>query len=180
MPENKSSMTTRQPQPVVKRETPWTASPFRMLERFADELDSVFDNFGLGRSWLAPRSRSAQGGVEMWAPQLEISQQNNELVVRADLPGLKKDDVSVDVTDSEITISGERHKEEETERGGVYRSERSYGSFSRTVRLPEGAMTDQAKASFRDGVLEIRMPAPPEQVTRGRRLEIKEGTDAKK
>jgi len=62
----------------------------------------------------------------------------------------------------------------------VYRSERSYGGFSRTIRLPEGAMTDQARASFKDGVLEIRMPAPPEQVTRGRRLEIKEGTETKK
>jgi HSP20 family protein len=151
-----------------------------MLERFADELDSVFDNFGLGRSWLAPRNRTAQGGLDMWAPQLEVSQQNNELIVRADLPGMKKDDISIDVTDNEITISGERRKEEETERGGVYRSERSYGSFSRTVRLPEGAIADQAKATFKDGVLEIRMPAPPEQVTRGRRLEIKEGTEAKK
>jgi HSP20 family protein len=151
-----------------------------MLERFADELDSVFDNFGLGRSWLAPRNRTAQGGLDIWAPQLEVSQQNNELVVRADLPGMKKDDISIDVTDNEITISGERRREEETERGGVYRSERSYGSFSRTVRLPEGAIADQAKATFKDGVLEIRMPAPPEQVTRGRRLEIKEGTEAKK
>lgn len=176
MPENKN-MTSRQPQPVVRREI---SGPFRMLERFADELDSVFDNFGLGRSWLAPRNRTAHGGLDMWAPQLEVSQQNNELVVRADLPGMKKDDISIDVTDNEITISGERRREEETERGGVYRSERSYGSFSRTVRLPEGAIADQAKATFKDGVLEIRMPAPPEQVTRGRRLEIKEGTEAKK
>jgi len=109
-----------------------------------------------------------------------VTQQNNELVVRADLPGLKKEDISVDVTDNEITISGERRKEQDTEQGGVYRSERSYGSFARTIRLPEGTMSDQAKASFKDGVLEIRMPTPPEQVTRGRRLEIKESTDPKK
>jgi HSP20 family protein len=84
------------------------------------------------------------------------------------------------VTDDSITISGERRQEQEGERGGVYRSERSYGSFCRTIPLPEGAMTDQAKATFTDGVLEITMPAPPEQVTRGRRLEIKEGSEAKK
>ena len=101
-------------------------------------------------------------------------------MVRADLPGLSRDDVKVDVTDDAITIQGERRREHEDERGGVYRSERSYGSFQRVIALPEGAITDQAKASFRDGVLEITMPAPSEQVTRGRRLEITEGTPPKK
>ena len=62
----------------------------------------------------------------------------------------------------------------------MYRSERTYGSFYRQIPLPEGAMTDQAKASFKDGVLEITMPAPPDQVTRGRRLEIKESSEPKK
>jgi HSP20 family protein len=62
----------------------------------------------------------------------------------------------------------------------VYRSERSYGSFRRVIPIPEGAMTDQAKANFKDGVLEITIPAPPEQVRRGRRLEISEGASAKR
>ena len=79
-----------------------------------------------------------------------------------------------------ITIQGERRREHEDERAGVYRSERSYGSFQRAIALPEGAITDQAKATFRDGVLEITMPAPPDQVTRGRRLEITEEASAKK
>ena len=96
--------------------------------------------------------------------------------VKADLPGLKKEDVKIDITDDAITIQGERRSEHQEEREGVYRSERSYGSFYRVVPLPEGAMTDQAKATFNNGVLEITMPAPPEQVTRGRRLEISEGT----
>jgi HSP20 family protein len=123
---------------------------------------------------------SLRGGTETWAPEVEVSQQNNELVVRADLPGLKKDDIHIDVTDNAITISGERRQEHETERGGIYRSERTYGSFYRVIPLPEGAITDQAKATFTNGVLEVRLPAPPEQVTRGRRLEIKEGTETKK
>jgi HSP20 family protein len=80
--------------------------------------------------------------------------------------------VKVDVTDVAITIQGERRREHEEDREGYYRSERSYGSFYRTVPLPDGAMTDQAKATFKDGVLEIRMPAPPEQVTRGRRRAV--------
>jgi HSP20 family protein len=157
-----------------------------MLERFADEMDRVFDDFGLGRNWITPRWGRAwlptplRAGTEAWAPDIEVYQRNNNLVVRADLPGMKKDDVCIDITDDSITISGERRQEQEVERGGTYRSERSYGSFCRTIPLPEGAITDQAKATFTDGVLEVTMPAPPEQVTRGRRLEIIEGSEAKK
>lgn len=181
MPDKKTEMASREQQPMTPRQSLSTGSPFRLLERFADEIDNVFDDFGLGRSWLTPRvGRSLAANLEMWSPELEVSQQNHELVVRADLPGLKKDDITVDVTDDQITISGERRKDQESERGGVYRSERSYGSFSRSIRLPEGAIADQAKATFKDGVLEIRLPAPPEQVTRGRRLDIKEGSDTKK
>jgi HSP20 family protein len=183
MAENtKNTLPSRQQQqPITRRETPWIGSPFRMLERFADEIDSVFDDFGLARSWFSPRgNRTTATRTDIWVPQVEVTQQANELVVRTDLPGMKKDDIQVDITDNEVTISGERRREEETEKGGLYRSERSYGYFTRSLRLPEGAMTDQAKASFKDGVLEIRMPAPPDQVTRGRRLEIKEGTDTKK
>jgi HSP20 family protein len=129
----------------------------------------MFAQFGLGRGW----SRSgAFADTLTWTPQIEVSQRNNELVVRADLPGMSKDDVKVDVTEDAITIQGERRQEHEEERGGVYRTERSYGTFYRAIALPEGTITDQAKATFKDGVLEITMPAPPEQVTRGRRLEI--------
>jgi HSP20 family protein len=109
-----------------------------------------------------------------------VFHRSNEFVVRADLPGLSKDDVKVDVTDDRITIQGERKREHEEEREGVYRSERTYGSFSRVIPVPEGTITDQAKATFKDGVLEIVMPAPPEQVRRGRRLEITEGGSSRK
>jgi len=149
------------------------ASPFHALERFADEVDRMFGEFGFG-AFGRPWGRSAAGDLT-WTPQIEVSQRNNELVVRADLPGMTKDDVKVDVTDDAITIQGERRREHEEERGGIYRSERSYGSFYRAIPLPEGAITDQAKATFKDGVLEITLPAPSDQVTRGRRIEI---TDA--
>lgn len=162
--------------------------PFRMLERFADEMDRVFEGFGLGRGWpstgLSRRSqapwRSFGGELEMWSPDVEVFHRDSELVIRADLPGLSKDDVKVDVTDEGVIIQGERRKEHEEEREGVYRSERSYGSFFRMIPLPEGAMADQAKATFTDGVLEIAMPAPPEQARRGRRLEITEGAASKR
>jgi HSP20 family protein len=177
IPRDRDRLARREPRGPI-------GSPFRMLERFADEMDRVFDQFGLGRSWIGPRQGAGglsapRGGAELWAPEVEVYQRNNDLVVRADLPGMKKDDVCIDVTDGAVTISGERRQEQETERGGVYRSERSYGSFCRTIPLPDGAMTDHAKATFKDGVLEVTMPAPPEQVTRGRRLEIKEQSEKK-
>jgi HSP20 family protein len=170
-------------QQMTRRESLW-GEPFASLERIADEMDRVFDDFGFGRNWLAPRpgrgARSSRGGMELFVPQIEVHQQNDQLVIRTDLPGIKKEDVSIDVTDNALTISGERRQEQQTERSGIYRSERSYGHFSRTIPLPEGAMTDQANATFKDGVLEIRMPTPPEQVTRGRRLEIKDAADTSK
>ncbi len=171
----KTTDVARRDMPRSGRREGWTGGPFGMLERFADEIDSVFSDFGFGRGRGLLRGRS-----DVWSPQVEVYQQNNELVVRADLPGLKKEDINIDVTEHGITISGERHQEQESERGGIYRSERSYGSFLRTIPIPDGAMADQAKATFKDGVLEVRMPAPPEQVTRGRRLEIRDGNEPKK
>jgi HSP20 family protein len=150
------------------------ATPFRMLERFADEMDRIFDDFGFGRL----RSRQPLRGMlssELWSPDVEVFHRGSECVIRVDLPGLSKDDVKVDVTENQLTIEGERHREHDEEREGVYRSERSYGRFHRLIALPEGVIADQAKATFKDGVLEITMPAPPEQARRGRRLEISEG-----
>jgi HSP20 family protein len=151
----------------LSRSYGWGSSPLTTLQQFADEMDRMFDNFGLGRRWSSPWSGSA-----MWAPQVEVFQKNNELTIKADLPGLKRNEISVDVTDNVVTIHGERRREHDEQHEGLYRSERSYGSFSRTIHLPEGAMSDQAKAQFRDGVLEITMPAPP--ASQGRRLEISE------
>jgi HSP20 family protein len=140
------------------------------MQRMADEMDRMFDDFGLGRRWLRPSW--GETGAAIWAPEVEVFQKNNELTIRADLPGLKREDVTVDITDNEVCIQGERKHEKEEEREGYYRSERGYGSFSRVIPLPEGAISEQAKANFKDGVLEITMPAPP--ASKGRRLEIAE------
>lgn len=170
---------------LARREAFPISAPFRMLERFADEMDRVFDDFGFGRGWLTPRlgfgwPGPLVGRAEGWLPDIEMLQRNNELLIRADLPGLTKEDVKIEIAENTITIQGERRREHEEEKGGVYRSERSYGSFSRVLALPEGAIADQAKATFKDGVLEITMPAPPESVKRGRKLEITESAPAKK
>ena len=141
----------------------------RTLQRMADEMDRLFDDVGFGRrasSWWRETS------ADIWAPEVDVFQKHDQLTIRADLPGTKREDVSVEITDNAIVIQGERKRESEEEREGYYRSERSYGSFYRVVPVPDGAITDQAKATFRDGVLEITMPAPP--ASKGRRLEIAE------
>jgi HSP20 family protein len=187
MAEKRTDVAPREQRGLARRGYPIDiASPFRTLERFAEEMDRIFDDFGFGRGF-APRFAGGRwpqswAGSEWqtWTPDVEVFHRNDELVARADLPGLTKDDVKVDVTEEGIIIHGERKREREEEREGVYRSERSYGGFTRVIPLPDGAITDQAKATFKDGVLEITMPAPPEQVRRGRRLEINEAAPAKK
>ena len=153
--------------PPPARREPATTSPFRPLERFADEVTRFFDDFGIGHAW----SRiPASGELIAWVPRVDVTQHDDELLVRADLPGLEKEDVKVSVTEDAVTIRGERHRAEQEERDGVYRTERNYGAFYRTVPLPPGTVTDQAKASFKNGVLEIRMPAAP--TAAGRSIEI--------
>jgi HSP20 family protein len=156
-------------------------SPFTLLQRFfSDDVGSLFEQFGGRRGGMMPQARGSNRDVTSWVPKVDVVQRGNELVVRADLPGVKPEDVTVEVSDDAITISGERQDEHAEERGDIYRFERTYGAFLREIPLPEGAMVDQAKASFRDGVLEITVPAPPEQVLRGRRLEISQGDQASK
>ncbi len=156
-------------------------SPFSFMRRFSEEMDRLFEDLGLSSGWLTPgfgRELFPAGfgefGRSVWSPQVEVFEREGRLVVRADLPGLTKDDVKVEVAHDRLTISGERKSEHEEKGEGFYRSERSYGSFYRQIPLPEGLKADDAEATFRNGVLEITLQAPQRQ-TRGRRLEIKEG-----
>jgi HSP20 family protein len=139
-------------------------SPFELMRRMSEEMMGVLVG-----------GRGATGREHgIWAPRIEAFQDANEFVVRAELPGLNPDDVAVHISDDAVTIHGERRQEHHEQRGGVVVSEISYGEFNRVVPLPEGVIADSAAAAFRDGVLEIRMPAPPAEVNRGRRLEIKQ------
>jgi HSP20 family protein len=145
------------------------ASPFSFMRRFGEDMDSLFEEFGFGRG-LMP-----QGLAQMadWSPQVEITERDGQLIARADLPGLSKDDVQVELRDDAILIRGQRKQEHEEKREGYYRSERSYGSFYRQIPLPKGVKTENATATFRDGVLEITMPAPQGEA-RGRQLQIQD------
>ena len=148
---------------------PMTASPFGFVRRFAEDMERMFEDFDTSRFPSFFKREFDQVG---WMPEIEVLQRNGELTVRADLPGLNKDDVKVELTDEALTISGERKEEKEEKREGYYRSERSFGTFYRQIPLPEGAKTETATAKFTDGVLEITMQAPKRE-PRTRRLEIK-------
>jgi HSP20 family protein len=163
---------------MARRDALPFASPFSLLQRFFnDDFMSLFDDFGTRRPQATPAKRAQTSNA--WMPKIDVVQRDNELVVRADLPGLNPDDVTVEITDDAITISGERKQEHVEEHGSVYRFERTHGAFYREIPLPKGAIANQAKASFKDGVLEITAPAPPEEVSRGRRLEISRESGSK-
>ena len=145
---------------------PETAFPLPFFRPFGRELEWVFNRLGFGPPAFEPRE-------PFWTPDVEMFERNNTLIVRAELPGLKKEDVTVEVAENELVLKGERKHEKEEKGEGYYRSERSYGSFYRALSLPEGAKIDAAKATVSDGVLEVTMPMARIEA-RIRVLEIKE------
>src|SRR3977135_681381 len=111
-----------------------SSSPFELMSRFSEEMNRVFEDFGLaGREQTRGLTGFANqtANQTMWSPAIEVFERDNNLVVRADLPGMNKDDVKVEVTDNGLVISGESKSEHEERGEGFYRSERSYGQFRR-------------------------------------------------
>jgi HSP20 family protein len=153
----------------LRRQSAFDVGPFSLIRRMQEDMDRWFGDMWSGGQWPSVFS---EGGRSEWAPAIEAFQRGNEFVVRADVPGLSRDDLTVEVGDDALTIQGERKYDHQEEREGVFRSERSYGRFSRVVPLPEGAVSESAKANFKDGVLEIVVQAPSHETRRGRRIEI--------
>lgn len=144
--------------------------PFAMLAQMSEEMDRLMDSFFGGRML---RTRHLGGGDGFWYPSIEVRERDNELIVCAELPGLRKEDVNIEVDADQLVISGERRAESESKEQGWYRSERSYGSFCRTVPLPEGAQTDNVQAKLRDGLLEVTVPLQPRK-RQQRRIEVQQ------
>jgi len=161
------------------------ANPFAMMRRMAEDMDRMFGNFGLGRAGLGPSPffdadidrdlwrRGSNLQQSSWTPQVETFRRGDQLVVRADLPGMKKEDVNVEVDDGVLTISGERYDEHEENRDDSYRSERTYGQFYRAIPLPEGVSDQQCDASFKDGVLEVTLPMPKEPDRKAKKIPVR-------
>lgn len=152
-------------------------NPFGVMRRFTEDMERMFDDFdglrvpGFFNKEFYPFG--AQFKDFEWMPQIEVRQTNGDLMVKAELPGLTKHDVKVELTDEALTISGERKEEKEEKREGFYRSERSYGRFYRQIPLPEGAKTDKANAVFTNGVLEVKIPVAKTE-SKTRKIKIKE------
>jgi len=154
--------------------------------RFSEEMDRLFEDFGYGRNRPTPGSSGFGGGLmprsefgrNIWSPQIEMFERGDELVVRADLPGLNKNDIKVEVADECLTIEGERRHEHEENQEGRYHSERRYGHFYRCIELPRGVDAGDINASFHDGVLEVTLPKPQNESS-GRKIEIRESAASK-
>ncbi|HEY3178462.1 MAG TPA: Hsp20/alpha crystallin family protein [Casimicrobiaceae bacterium] len=152
--------------------------PFSLMRRLTDDIDRIFENFGTGRSLFPTElwhggALGRESSVASWAPRIEMGEKEGKLCISADLPGVKKEDLDVHIDEDAVTIAGERRQERTVDESGYYQSERSYGSFYRSIPLPEGMETDSATAEFKDGVLQIEIPAPRLK-SRGRKLEIKD------
>jgi HSP20 family protein len=105
-------------------------------------------------------------------PTVDIFEDGNDVVVKAELPGMKKDDIEVNISDDVITISGEKKTEDKVEKKDYYRLERSFGAFTRTLQLPAETQTDKAKASFKDGILEVRIPKTTAAVQKVKKVTV--------
>jgi HSP20 family protein len=123
--------------------------PFSLMRRFSEEMDQFFHNaFG----------RSQGGSPTAWSPAVDVRERDGKIEVVAELPGIKKEDVRLEVRDEGLILEGEKHDEREETSQGIHRVERSYGHFYRMIPLPQGAQADQAKAEFKDGLLTVRIP----------------------
>lgn len=159
----------------LERPIPETVNPFWMMRRFTKDMERMFEGFpGMAfPTFFKTDFRPFRTEFEKmdWLPPLEVFRDNGQFIVRADLPGLTKDDVTIEVTNDVLTISGERKEEKEEKHEGFFRTERKYGTFYRQVPLPEGVLTENAMATFTNGVLEIKLPAKKVE-TPTRKLEI--------
>jgi HSP20 family protein len=146
----------------------FSSDPFSWMRRFHEEMDRTFARFF---------GKESDGESGVWYPAVEVAERDGQLQVHAELPGLKPEEVKVEVTDDALIIRGERKYEHEGKQGGVYRSERRYGQFYREIPLPEGAKAEEAKANFKDGVLEVVLPVPEAKSNR-RTIPIESGSSA--
>jgi HSP20 family protein len=172
----------------LARRTPYfgtSASPFHLMRRMADDIERLFSDVDFARVGFGMQSPQRGTGLfdpwrsesrladATWAPQVETFRRDNNLIVRADLPGLTKDDIDIQIEDDVLVISGERSDETRDERDDFYRSERTYGRFFRAIQLPDGVDTDKIDATFKDGVLEVTIPAPKVTTPKNRQVKIR-------
>jgi HSP20 family protein len=130
--------------------------PFGLIRRMWTDMDRAF-----GRGDWPFRFGGSSNEPALWSPHVEVTQRGDELLVTADLPGVKREDVTLEIDDNALILQGERRSERRSEEQGMYRSECEYGSFYRAIPLPESAEPSSAQASMENGVLKVTLRAPP-------------------
>jgi HSP20 family protein len=130
--------------------------PFRELERMRREMDRLWDSFFEGKP-----SRKVEE-VGEWLPTLDVSETKNDLVVRAEIPGIDPKDIDISLTNDILTIKGERKQEKEEKEENYHLIERNYGSFTRTIRLPREVQSERISASYKNGILKVTLPKSEE------------------
>ena len=145
--------------------TPWRSLWEVRYPSLKEEMDKLFEDF-FGRSGFPAVADGA------WAPALDVRQTNKDIVVTMDIPAVNPKEVTISIVDDKLTIRGERKKEEQVREENMYRSERIYGSFQRTIQLPSEVMADRAKASYKDGVLKITVPKSTKAIPKEIKVEI--------
>jgi HSP20 family protein len=133
--------------------------PARELDVLQSDMNRLFDTFFQARG----PQRASGAGNGRWIPAMDLTESEDQFVLRADLPGLTKDDVEIQVKDDVLTVSGERKSRQQDQGEGYYRVERSFGRFSRSLELPGGVDASAVSADFENGVLEVRIPKPEQQ-----------------
>jgi len=139
--------------------------PFREFTTLQNEMNRLFNTV-----FDAPAPGNGGSTLRRWMPPMDLVETEDHFVLRADLPGMKEEDVKIEFDDGTLTVSGERKAEHESKNEGYYRVERAFGSFSRSLTLPDGIDGDAVTASFDRGVLEVSIPKP--EVRKPRRIEI--------
>lgn len=152
---------------LVRTDRPRMLTPFEEMERW---LENIWSRpYSLLR---APLWGKEAGEIAEISPTVDIYEEGNHLVVKTDLPGVKKEDIEVHIADNLMTISGEKRREEQVKSEGYYRFERAHGSFSRSFELPVDLDTEKAKAHFENGVLEVRIPKSEEAAKKMKKVSI--------
>jgi HSP20 family protein len=139
---------------------PWR--PGTEMARWERDMERMLGNFFSGRGHSLFDDRSWGSRLGMQEPSVDLYEDQDRVVVKAELPGLSKDDIQVSIADNVLTIKGEKKKEEEDSNKDYYRSERVYGAFLRTLPLPAEVNPEKVQATFKNGVLNIRLPKSEE------------------
>jgi HSP20 family protein len=146
---------------------------FMDLSRWERDMERMMEDFfgRRTRPWWPERWFRTEG-MELTAPAVDLYEEKDDIVVKAELPGIETNNIEVNLTDHTLTIKGEKKKEEETKEENYYRAERSYGSFVRTLELPKDVHADKVKATFKNGILEVRLPKTEEAKTKEVKVKV--------